>query len=283
MQKITKFGSAILFGSMVFLLFLVVFERILHIPGWLAVAGRMHPMFLHFPIVLLLLSFFTVWIPKGKDHTDQWLNLLRLIAALSAAITAIMGMLLSLEDGRSGDLLQQHKWGGVLVAIFGFLFYSYFPLLSKRVIFTRSFTVIATLVIIVTGHWGADLTHGEDYVLAPIKKNEIRTVPPEQAIIFADVIQPILEKKCVSCHGEASIKGELLLSDLKGVLAGGKSGLAGYGPRRSALASKADEQERQHCATKSCGGVFCRNDGEEAWRRNDAARHPISRRVHGGL
>lgn len=224
MQKITKIGSAVLFGSMVFLLFLVVFENVLHIPGWLAVAGRMHPMFLHFPIVLLLLSFFTVWIPKGKDPVDPWLNMLRLVAALTAVVTAIMGMLLSLEDGRSGDLLQQHKWGGVLIAIFGFLFYSYFPLLSKRVIFTRIYTLIATIAIIITGHWGADLTHGEDYVLAPIKKNEIRTVAPDQAIIYADVIQPILEKKCVSCHGEASVKGGLLLSDLKGVLAGGKSG-----------------------------------------------------------
>lgn len=224
MQKITKIGSAILFGGMVFLLFLVVFEHILHIPAWLAVAGRMHPMFLHFPIVLLLLSFFTVWIPNGKNPADPWLNMLRLVAALTAVVTAIMGMLLSLEDGRTGNLLQQHKWGGVFIAIFGFLFYSYFPLLSKRVVFTRIYTLIATVAIIITGHWGADLTHGEDYVLAPIKKNEIRTVAPDQAIIFADVIQPILEKKCVSCHGEASVKGGLLLSDLKGVLAGGKSG-----------------------------------------------------------
>jgi hypothetical protein len=224
MQKITKIGSAVLFGGMVFLLFLVVFEQILHIPAWLAVAGRMHPMFLHFPIVLLLLSFFTVWIPKGQDTVDPWLNMLRLVAALTAVVTAIMGMLLSLEDGRTGNLLQQHKWGGVFIAIFGFLFYSYFPLLSKRVIFTRLYTLVATVAIIITGHWGADLTHGEDYVLAPIKKNEIRTVAPDQAIIFADVIQPILEKKCVSCHGEASVKGGLMLSGLKGVLAGGKSG-----------------------------------------------------------
>ncbi|MFT3705905.1 MAG: chitobiase/beta-hexosaminidase C-terminal domain-containing protein [Agriterribacter sp.] len=224
MQKITKIGSAVLFGSMIFLLFLVVFESVLHIPGWLAVAGRMHPMFLHFPIVLLLLSFFTVWIPKGNDTSDQWLNLLRLVAALSAVITAIMGMLLSLEDGRSGDLLQQHKWGGVVIAIFGFLFYSYFPLLAKRFVFTRIFTVIATIVIVITGHWGADLTHGTDYVLAPIKKSDLQLVPPDKAVIFADVIQPILDKKCITCHGESSTKGGLLLSNLKGVLAGGKSG-----------------------------------------------------------
>ncbi|MFT3747031.1 MAG: FN3 associated domain-containing protein [Agriterribacter sp.] len=196
----------------------------MEIPAWLAVAGRMHPMFLHFPIVLLLLSFFTIWIPNGKSSTDEWLNLLRLTAALSASVTAIMGMLLSFEDGRAGETLELHKWGGVIVAVLGYLFYSYFPQLSGHVIFTRSFTVIAAIAIIFTGHWGADLTHGTDYVLAPIKGGQQQVVPPDQAIIFADVIQPILEKKCVSCHGESSTKGKLKLSDLESVLAGGKSG-----------------------------------------------------------
>lgn len=224
MQQFTKIGSGILFGSMVFLFFLVVFQNIMEIPAWLAVAGRMHPMFLHFPIVLLLLSFFTVWIPNGKSTTDEWLNMLRLAAALSAVITAIMGMLLSFEDGRSGDTLELHKWGGIIVAILGYLFYSYFALLAKHIAFTRVFTLIATIAIIFAGHWGADLTHGSDYVLAPIKSNEQRFVPPDQAIIFSDVIQPILEKKCVGCHGASSTKGDLKLSDLKHVLVGGKNG-----------------------------------------------------------
>ncbi|PVD54125.1 hypothetical protein DC498_01680 [Terrimonas sp.] len=224
MRKITKIASGVLFGSMVFLFFLVVFQNIMEIPAWLAVAGRMHPMFLHFPIVLLLLSFFTVWIPNAKSNTDEWLNLLRLAAALSASITAIMGMLLSFEDGRSGETLELHKWGGVIVSILGYLFYSYFPQLSGHIAFTRSFTAVAAIAIIFTGHWGADLTHGSDYVLAPIKGYQQQVVPPDQAIIFADIIQPIFEKKCVSCHGESSTKGKLKLSDLESVLAGGKNG-----------------------------------------------------------
>lgn len=224
MQKILRIGSGALFGAMVFLFFLVVFQGVVNIPAWLAVAGRMHPMFLHFPIVLLLLSFFTVWLPDGKNPNNEWLALLRLTAALSAAITAIMGMLLSMEEDRAGNLLEQHKWGGVIIALAGFLFYAYFSLLTPRMLLTRIFTVIATVGIIVTGHWGADLTHGKDYVLAPLKINETHKVPPDKAIIFADIIQPILEKKCVNCHGEASIKGGLLLSDIDGVLAGGKTG-----------------------------------------------------------
>ncbi|MBX3256738.1 MAG: chitobiase/beta-hexosaminidase C-terminal domain-containing protein [Chitinophagaceae bacterium] len=224
MQKVKKTGNGILFGCMVFLLFLVTFEGFMQIPSWLAVAGRMHPMFLHFPIVLLLISFFTVWAPVNKNGDNEWLDLLRLVAALSAVVTAIMGMLLSLEDGRSGQTLELHKWGGVLIAILGFLFYSYYPLLVKKTALTRSFTIVAALAIIATGHWGADLTHGKDYVLEPIKKNQQRLVAPEEAVIFADIIQPVFERKCISCHGESSKKGDLLLEDVKGMLAGGKSG-----------------------------------------------------------
>lgn len=224
MQTVKRIGSGVLFGSMVFLLFLVVFESFLHIPSWLAVAGRLHPMFLHFPIVLLLISFFAMWIPVNKEAENEWLTLLRLVAALSAVITAILGMLLSLEDAGEGNLLLLHKWGGVSIAILGFLFYSYHDFLVKHVAFTKLFTIVATFAIIITGHWGANLTHGENYVLAPIQKQQRNLTPPDKAVVFADVIQPILESKCTSCHSTSKLKGELLLSSLEGVLAGGKSG-----------------------------------------------------------
>ena len=224
MQTVKRIGGGVLFGSMVFLLFLVVFESFLHIPSWLAVAGRLHPMFLHFPIVLLLISFFTMWIPVSKGAENEWLSMLRLTAALSAVITAILGMLLSLEDVSGGDLLLWHKWGGVSIAILGFLFYSYHDFLVKHIVFTKFFTVAATFAIIITGHWGANLTHGVDYVLAPVLNQQKEFVPPEKAVVFADVIQPILESKCTGCHSASKLKGELLLENLKGVLAGGKSG-----------------------------------------------------------
>ncbi|HEX5025050.1 MAG TPA: c-type cytochrome domain-containing protein [Agriterribacter sp.] len=224
MRTLIRIGSGVLFGGMIFLLFLVVFESVLHIPSWLAVAGRMHPMFLHFPIVLLLLSFFTMWVPSGRTTKDEWFIMLRLAAALSAVVTAILGMLLSLEDVSGGELLQWHKWGGVTIAILGFLFYSYHDFLVKHILFAKFFTLAATFGIIITGHWGADLTHGVDYVLAPILKQKKELVPPDKAIVFADVIQPIFESKCIGCHNESKLKGELLLENLAGVLAGGKSG-----------------------------------------------------------
>lgn len=225
MQTVKKIGDGILFGCMVFLLFLVVFESFLHIPSWLAIAGRLHPLFLHFPIVLLLIAFFTLWIPAINKGTDnEWLDLLRLIAAISAVITAIAGMLLSLEDADEGNILLLHKIGGIVTAILAFLFYSYYPLLANHPAFTKPFTLVAAIAIIATGHWGASLTHGENYVLAPVLNLQRDLPPPDKAIVFTDIIQPILENKCASCHNPSKLKGELLLTDTEGVLAGGKSG-----------------------------------------------------------
>src|SRR3954468_3056333 len=95
MQTVRKIGEGILKSGVIFLLFILLFQDHLHIPAWLQVVGRMHPMFLHFPIVLLLLSFFTFWLPLQNENAELY-NVLRLIAALSAVITAIMGLLLSM-------------------------------------------------------------------------------------------------------------------------------------------------------------------------------------------
>src|SRR2546426_36100 len=112
-----------LFAGIVFLLFILFFESRLHIPTWLKVAGRMHPMFLHFPIVLLLLSFLSLWIPSHEEQVWRWFEGLTLIAALSAVVTAIMGLILSVEEIRAGSVLQWHKWAGVSVALLGAVYY----------------------------------------------------------------------------------------------------------------------------------------------------------------
>lgn len=224
MQKIKKTGEVILFAGMIFLLFLMVFESLVKIPSWLAVAGRLHPLLLHFPIVLLIIAFFGSWIPARSTRGNEWLELLRLLAALSAVFTAIAGMLLSLEDEDTGNVLLLHKVGGVVTALLGYLFYAYYRFLEDRPAVRKGFTIAAACVIIATGHWGATLTHGENYVLEPVFKFKKKLPPPEKAIVFTDIIQPILNNKCASCHNPSKLKGELLLTDAGGVLAGGKSG-----------------------------------------------------------
>ncbi len=218
-----KTGEGILLGGLILLLFLTLFEKFLHIPNWLMVAGHMHPLFLHFPIVLLLIAFVTIWLPS-TNHNEALFSLIRLTAALSAVITAIMGLILSQETENAGSILQWHKWGGICIAVLGYLFYTFYNSLVNARIQGRIFTIAATIVIFITGDFGGDLTHGKNYLFAPIQNKEKKQVPMEQAMVFEDIIKPIFTAKCGTCHADGNHKGGLSLDDSTGILKGGKTG-----------------------------------------------------------
>jgi uncharacterized membrane protein len=208
----------------------------------------MHPLFLHFPIVLFLISFIVLWLPLEEKEENEWLGILRLSAALSAIITAIMGLLLSLEEDKGGTVLQWHKWGGVLIALSGSIFYYNYSFFVKQRALGKLFTTMAAMLIILTSHWGGNLTHGDNYLLAPMDQK--KQVPLQQALVFDDVIRPILEKKCFSCHGGSVNKGGLSLESLPGLIKGGKTGplfLAGF-PDTSLLIRRIHlpMQEKKH-------------------------------------
>src|SRR3982751_2829537 len=121
----------------ILLLFVIAGDK-LHVPAWLQVAGRMHPLLLHFPIVLLVLYiFWTVFLQaKAKtvvtgpeDEIGKWLLL---STALTAALTAVMGFLLSKEEGYNSDALWWHKWGGTGVSLFSFAWYAYRNSIHRR-------------------------------------------------------------------------------------------------------------------------------------------------------
>lgn len=206
---------------LVFLLFIVAFESRLQLPSWMFVVGRMHPAFLHFPIVLLLLFFFALWLPKRGD--DNWIEALGLTAALAAVITAIMGLFLSLEEVREGSSFTLHKWGGISIAVFAAGFYWLHQRVRKSHLVTRPLTLLAAMTVFLVGHWGGNLTHGENYLFAPLA-GEIEKAPFDEAYAFQDVVLPVLENKCGSCHSSANKKGNLSLVDTTGLLEGGKTG-----------------------------------------------------------
>ena len=249
MQVLTKTGEALLIAGFAFLLFLIFFESRLHLPPPVQVLGRMHPLFLHFPIVLLLLYFVTFWLPVR----GEWTKNLGLLAALTAIATAIMGSLLALEEVREGTTFNWHKWGGVGIALFSFLLYSFHGFFARKVWMAKPLTVGAAFLLLLTGHWGAGLTHGENYLLAPLAIKE-EAVPLDQAIAFQHIIRPIFEQKCVTCHSTANSKGGLALDDTARVLYGGKGGPlyeAGF-PEKSLLLKRIllPPDDKKHMAPK---------------------------------
>jgi len=217
-----KWGGALSLAGIVFLLFLFVFEEYLHIPSWLQVVGRMHPLMLHFPIVLLIISLISYWVPENYAEGYGW-ELIRLAAALSALLSAIMGMLLSIEQADKGDTLVYHKWMGISLAIIAWALYSFHKKIVGNKVVAKTISVVSVFVLLVTGHLGANLTHGENYLTGPILSSQKKIIDPEQARIFPDIIFPVFKEKCGGCHQSGNRKGGLSLNDSATILAGGKS------------------------------------------------------------
>jgi uncharacterized membrane protein len=211
------------------LVFLLLFEQRLHIPAWLQVAGRMHPLVLHFPIVLLVLAvcweaahFFKT--PYRTEATPTG-DALLLAAAGTAVVTALMGLFLSREEGYNPADLLWHKWGGVAVSLLSALWYVFRSALrhTKPVLLL---TAVATLMaIIITGHQGANITHGQDFLLAPVlAETQQPPVLLEDAEVYAHLVQPIFEAKCNNCHNEQKRKGDLVMTTTAALMKGGKNG-----------------------------------------------------------
>ncbi len=192
------------------------------LPDWLLVLGRTHPLLLHFPIVLLLMGLLFFWIPdlQRKPDLRQLGELCLLLGANFAGFTVLAGLILASEDYDSG-LLVWHQWAGIGVFFLSVLLYFF---RNTKVLYLKSFSLILALGIVLTGHWGATLTHGEDFLLAPILEEEPTETLLSEAVVFDDLVMPILESKCVSCHKESKTKGKLRLDHEGEIIKGGKSG-----------------------------------------------------------
>lgn len=226
-HKIKSIAEQVLFGAHVFILVLVLAESRLVIPDWLHVFGRLHPLVLHFPIVVLLLAAAILAFPammKDKGDAKLYGNNMLLLGCLAAAFTVIAGMLLSREAGYDPEALYWHKWTGLAVFWGASILYVYLekssPVLQKTAL------GFITASLLVSGHLGASITHGEDFVTAPLIDGSEEVVDLADAEVFAHVVLPILEKKCVSCHKASKQKGELRMDKAEFITTGGESGPA---------------------------------------------------------
>lgn len=211
------------------LVFLLIFEGGISLPAWVQAIGRMHPLLLHFPIVLLLLciiwELFAGVNKSGTLEKEAIGDGLLLLTSFTAVASALMGLLLSREDGYTPDSLVWHKWGGVFISLISLAWYAYSEQLRRMKILLSFIAFFGLLAVVVTGHLGANITHGDNFLLAPVSKDDkMPNVLFEDAVIYANMVQPILKSKCVSCHNDKKAKGELVMETFELLLKGGKSG-----------------------------------------------------------
>lgn len=224
------FAGNLLFALNIFIVFLLLFENKYQVPVWLQPVGRMHPMLLHFPIVILILAMALEFISvrpadvRSGEFFRLFTRNLLLAGALSSAITVIMGLFLSREGGYEGsEALLWHKWSGVAIVFFASLIYSLRERRWYRSALAKGTAGAVIVCIVLAGHFGATLSHGENFILEPVMAQK-KQVPFEEAMVFDHVVKPIINEKCISCHNPSKIKGNLLLTDIESMEKGGKTG-----------------------------------------------------------
>lgn len=214
----------------VLLIFLLVFEDKVRLPIFLHVTGRMHPMVMHFPIALLFVGIFLEWL-KSKEKfkhsvTEDITEYVFCFFALSAVITALFGLFLFREGSYSGDEISFHKWMGAAVSILAMPILWFISKPTVRYYYFGSL-IVSLICLIVAGHAGSSVTHGQGFVTEPIRKfrqaKAMEIEHADSAIVFSDVIQPIFNEKCINCHNANRAKGDLVLSDYNSTLKGGKN------------------------------------------------------------
>src|SRR5688572_15308517 len=225
MNTINRVAFNLIFCIQVLLIFLLFVEDHVTLPAWLQVAGRLHPLILHLPIGFLIFLAVIALLQKHitGDAVRQIFHIGLLVTSLSASVAALFGFFLSLQNDYGSDVLMRHKISGVTLSWFcyGLLLWHYNQGKRKLV---YAFGTLTLITLIVAGHTGAVLTHGQNFLLAPISSPPELTV--DNASVYEFAVQPILDKKCFSCHNEIKAKGGLIMTSIDKFSEGGKHGKA---------------------------------------------------------
>jgi uncharacterized membrane protein len=204
--------------------------------------GRFHPLIVHLPIGILLLAF----IFECLSLTGKYRKLRSAVqpslflGAGFALLATITGYFLKQEGGYEEKLVTVHQYFGIATtafAIFLFFIRSKLKAFYSDSVRRRKAKVILFLPLVIlvaaTGHWGGSLTHGEAFLSGAFYQDSgadplvaIKNISdPYRAVLFRDVVKPILQARCYSCHSATKQKGKLRLDSEEFILKGGKNGI----------------------------------------------------------
>jgi hypothetical protein len=210
--------------------------------------GHFHPLLVHLPIGILLIALLLEWVSKFPRFVIS-VNVLRLvwlIGMLSAGLSCATGYLLSLSGDYEEQMVSWHMWMALVVFVLSVIIYLMVSKKQTGVLY-KIFLFLLLILIMITGHLGGSLTHGSDYLVSPlssrINADEFvqKPIPDiKEARVYSDIIRPILQTNCYSCHGRQRQKGGLRLDDSTWIAKGGKDGfiIHPYKPAESELVKR---------------------------------------------
>lgn len=215
---------------------------------WAAFIGRFHPILVHLPIGFLILAgLLEIGRLTNKiEVNESTISFVLFWSSIGATFSCIAGYLLSLGGGYEAELLEEHKWQGIWVAVASWIAWvAKSELFINKIPFGSLFYLPALVVggffTMIAGHHGGSLTHGEGYLtqetpepfrdwlgMEPKEEkgsNEIKPIADvNNAMVFQDVVNPIIKARCVQCHNANKSKGDLRMDQVELLKKGGENG-----------------------------------------------------------
>lgn len=206
-------------------------------------------MLVHLPIgFLLVAALLEIGRRTGKvSVSDSTITFILLWSAIGATLACIAGYLLSQAGGYEQELLDEHMWQGIGVAVLAWIAWAvksetFGEKIPMAPLFYIPALFFGSLLTMVAGHHGGSLTHGDGYLTQytpepfrslagiPARAELVAEIKPiadvNQALVYQDIVQPILNARCVQCHNATKQKGDLRMDGFDRLMKGGENGPA---------------------------------------------------------
>jgi uncharacterized membrane protein len=196
--------------------------------------GRFHPLLVHLPIGMLILLPVLELAGTTRPPLREAAGFVLLLALATGALTFVFGILLAYGSGVIGVTVMRHMWGATALLVELMLCAAVRPAWASGQLHRiyPSLLAITLLTLTWTAHQGGSLTHGSDYltryVPGPLKELFPSASAASDAAyvgsVYAHHIHPILDAKCVSCHGAGKEQAGLRLDFYELLMKGGRDG-----------------------------------------------------------
>lgn len=249
-------------------------------PFWLwSLLGRLHPMVVHFPIALLIMAaFLEMLIWRKQDQLKPAVRTIVIAAALTSIVSVVAGLVLANTGSYGEDKVPFHQWTGISTLLLSLAAAWYYQSNKRNI--GKLFLFASCFSVIVSGHLGAELTHGEDYLseLLPLEKQDDLSQPETAMFSLASMktgplsesqvqelnfqVRSILAHNCYSCHGAGKVKGELRLDKKEYIFEGGENGevIIPGSPEKSELIRRIKLPRSDKDAMPTKGKLLSKND-----------------------
>jgi uncharacterized membrane protein len=207
--------------------------------SFLTFIGRFHPLIVHLPIGFILLALLLEFSRNKFKEAEKVLRFIMLWVIISGLFSIATGYFQYLQEGYLWETIQAHFYLGLITLLLSIGFYIFLKGGTILNQLPRLFFSLGLLLsIVITGHLGGNITHGEDHLTEPLKELSSTVLGIEkeenefslneknyrEQPIYSGIIAPILSKKCVSCHNTKRTKGGLQMHTYAAFQKGGKNG-----------------------------------------------------------